>query len=224
MINIVVVIFIAILLSKQGKVEKVIEKLKVILFIFLFLLAIVFNNIYIWDVENHLKDGSIFMKIVFSAILAMIVCLYLSFAINLNIKPGQAKVMYYDGEVNRNIYIYFKYNDDYFVAGEKENIEDCKEYYFMKIDGIIGKELKRVLLEENNYSEVCCENIILQVEGVQDIILQDVINKVIEILQKNEIGISEYRETQIYIKPKDRMVYFHLPSEKIAQSKQKFSI
>lgn len=65
---------------------------------------------------------------------------------------------------------------------------------------------------------------ILQIESKPDIALNNILDKFGTILQDNIVDMDEYKNTKLYIKPKDGMVYFDLPYKKIAKDKQQFSL
>ena len=209
---------------RRWGVETFIEGLKLAIYIFIFILELGINNVFIWRTENYTSFSSLLGMSFASAILAFLICFYLFIAIKLNINPGQAKVMYFNKNMNKDLYLYFKYNDEFFVAGEKEILEKCEAYYLVKVDEIIGKRLERVSIDSSNYSKIYGENIILQLDGEQDIILDDVMEKLLVMLQNSEVSRSEYGKTKVYIKPKEKMVYFYLPNEKIDRSEQNFSL
>lgn len=207
---------------KRVCIETVIDRLRSLCFVFIALTLIAINDIYVWTVDNYSTLLSIFKMVLISIILSAVLAILSFIIVKLNIYPGKAKVKYYDGKLEKDLYLYFRFNDKLFVAGEKEQIYDCEFYYFVKIDEMIGKRLDKVSAQTSNYSTVYGENIVLQVENKSDIVLSDILNKFGTIMQDNEISMDEYKKTKIYIKPGDDKVYFVLPCEKIPKDKQQF--
>lgn len=134
------------------------------------------------------------------------------------------KIRYFNRKLEKNIYLYFRFKDEFFIAGEKERIEDCENYYLVKVDEVIGERLEKVTTQSVNYSTVYGENIVLQIESKPDVVMNEVLDKLGVILQENKVSTDEYKKTKIYIKPRDGMVYFDLPYERIAKDKQRFKL
>lgn len=209
---------------KTDKFEKYIEILKSILLLSAFLMTLGLSNILIWKEENYTSLGSIIGMILGSVVLALVMCFYIFIISQLKVNPSQAKIMYHDKEKNKMMYLYYRYNDEFLVAGEKEFLEECTAYYLVKIEDVIGNCLETLSDISRNYSNVYCDNIILQAEGEEDVALNKVIEKLHLKLQENKVNQSEYSKTKIYIKHKEKMVYFNLPNEKIDRDKQNFSL
>ena len=213
-----IAIFVMVVL-KNG-LEKVIEILKIIIYVFIFLLMISVNNTYVWYFDNQVSGGVFAGRAVLSAGLALIICLYIFIAIKLNMNPGQAMVAVYHKDSNKKLFLYFRYNDEFFVAGEEERLEACDAYYLLKIEDIMGERLERVNGESSGYVKVYGENIVLQCDGSSDIVINDVMQKVTSMLQTNEVNAEEYSRTKMYIKPRDKKVYLSVPGNKIESDKQ----
>ena len=211
---------------KKNSVEAIIEKLTLLMYVFVVLLMYVINIFFVWNVHNiDNVEVSMYIKmIVESIMLALIICLYMLLAIKLSINPGQARIMYYNKEKEKDLYIYFKYNDELLIAGEEEKVEDCDEYYLVKMEDVIGERLARVTDETGNYAKVYAENIVLELDGESNIVIKDVIDKLTEKLREKDVTRKEYSETGIYIQHKNKMVYFYLPNEKIARTDQNFRL
>lgn len=211
---------------KQKSIERIIEKLTLLMYVFVVLLMYVISTFFVWNVHNidNVEVGMYIKMIIESIMLVLIICLYMLLAMKLSINPGQARIMYYNKEKEKDLYIYFKYNDELLIAGEEEKVEDCDEYYLVKMEDVIGERLARVTDEAGNYARVYAENIVLELDGESDIVIKDVIDKLTEKLREKDVTRKEYSETGIYIQHKNRMVYFYLPNEKIARPDQNFRL
>ena len=129
-------------------------------------------------------------------------------------------VAVYHKDSNKKLFLYFRYNDEFFVAGEEERLEACDAYYLLKIEDIMGERLERVNGESSGYVKVYGENIVLQCDGSSDIVINDVMQKVTSMLQTNEVNAEEYSRTKMYIKPRDKKVYLSVTGNKIESDKQ----
>lgn len=205
-------------------IEDVIEVLKFvsIVFIVVFLLAV--NNIYIWTADNYNSVLSVLFMALGSIGLSAMICVLTSLIAKLNINQGKAKIKYFNKELDKDLYLYFRFKDEFFIAGEKDRIEDCDTYYLVKVDEVIGECLEKVTIQSANYSTVYSENIVLQIEEQPDVIMKDVFNKLGLSLRESKVSMDEYKKTKIYIKPQEGMVYFDLPCKKIAKDKQQFKL
>ena len=205
-------------------VETVIDRLRSLCFVSIVITIIAINDIYVWNVDNYATLFSILKMMLMSSILSALISILSSVIVKLNIHPGKARVKYYNSKLKKDLYLYFRFSEELFVAGEKEQIDDCELYYFVKLDEVIGERLEKISAQISNYSTVYSENIVLQAENKSDIVLSDILDKFGTILQDNEISMDEYKKTKIYIKPKDEMVYFDLSDERIAKDRQRFKL
>lgn len=209
--------------GKKG-FEKGKEVLKNILLVFGILLSFGLNGILVWNKDNYTSVGSILWMILASTILALVTCFFLYLIIVWNANSGKARVKYFNKILNKDIYLYSKYNDEFFLAGEKEKLEECQVYYLVKVDDVLGDRLERITSDTIKRSSIYGENIILQLNGKGDIALDGIMSKLFIKLENAGVTMDEYRKTKIYINEQKQRVYFYLPNEKIPREEQNFEL
>lgn len=199
-------------------IEGVIGKIRKWLFISTYIFWIGVSNEAIWlRIEEKTVKEYIAASIV-SSLLAVLLWLLTCLILNYHQNKGKARVMYYDSEKHNTLYLYFKYDDECLVAGEEKCFDDCKSYYLVNMEKLLGERLEKVSDRCENYNRVYSENIILQVEEEYNI--AQVMNRVAETLKGRGVDSCEYGKTKIYIKPKDKKVYFSLPSNNFHPDEQ----
>lgn len=140
-------------------IEVVVDVLKFISVVFLLVILVAVNNMYIWTVENYNTFLSTLIMALGSIILSAILCMLMLLFAKSNINQTKAKVKYYNKRLEKNLYLYFRFKDEFFIAGEKGRIEECESYYFVKVDEVIGERLDRVTTQSVKHLKVYSENI-----------------------------------------------------------------
>ena len=102
--------------------EVVVDVLKGISSAFLFVIVVAINNIYLWNSDNYNTLASAFVMALGSIVLSAILCMLMSLIAKFNINQGKAKIRYFNKKMEKELYLYFRFKDEFIIAGEKERI------------------------------------------------------------------------------------------------------
>ena len=127
-------------------------------------------------------------------------------------QSGIAKIGYYDLALKKNIFVFFRYDEDLFMCGNASKMNECDENYLVPYKRIQEAKLLPISRDIKQESHVNCRRVIIQTSNV-DYELEKILNKVKDALKNQNITQGKIDETYIYIKPSDKKAYYVTPDE-----------
>ena len=127
-------------------------------------------------------------------------------------QSGIAKICYYDLALKKNIFVFFRYDEDLFMCGNASKMNECDENYLVPYKRIQEAKLLPISRDIKQESHVNCRRVIIQTSNV-DYELEKILNKVKDALKNQNITQGKIDETYIYIKPSDKKAYYVTPDE-----------
>lgn len=148
--------------------------------------------------------GSIIMTI-----LTMEMLIYL---VNFRNQNGIARTSFYDAELKKDIFIFFRYDQECFMCGDAPRMNECNENYLIPYKRI--QEVKLLPVSKNKKKDLLInyQRVMLQTTS-GEYTLAKVLDKVKEELQDQNITQTKLDETSIYIKPSDKKAYYETPDK-----------
>ena len=127
-------------------------------------------------------------------------------------QSGIAKICYYDLTLKKNIFVFFRYDEDLFMCGNASKMNECDENYLVPYKRIQEAKLLPISRDIKQELHVNCRRVIIQTSNV-DYELEKILNKVKDALKNQNITQGKIDETYIYIKPSDKKAYYVTPDE-----------
>lgn len=147
-----------------------------------------------------------------SILMTILIMEMLIWLVDLSNQSGIARICYYDSELKKSIFIFFRYDEDLFMCGNASKINECDENYLVPYKRIQEAKLLPVSQDIKQELHVNCRRVIIQTSN-GDYELEKVLNKVKDTLKEQNITQGRLDETYIYIKPSDKKAYYVTPDK-----------
>lgn len=147
-----------------------------------------------------------------SVVITLLTMEALLYLVNLGNQSGISRICYYDTEMKKDVFIFFRYDKECCICGDTDRMTECKEYYLIPYKKIKHQKLLPVSNHAKTGLRINHQRVLMQtVNG--DFELEKVLDKVKERLLEQNITQSKLDETNIYIKPSDKKVYYVVSEE-----------
>lgn len=180
------------------------EILRIIAFVDILILGLMLNCYWAaYEKEYNLFATSTLMTILtFEALLLLI-----NFT-----EFGNAKIYYYNPVLKKDVFIFFRYNEQYCLGGDVPKMGECEEYYMISYETI--QEEKLYPLSRRKYGDLSIngKHVVMQANN-EEFIMDNVLEQVKKELESHKVSQRKMDTTQIYIKLADRKVYYVVPEE-----------
>lgn len=117
------------------------KKGKVFNFYTCLLLGIIMFNI---TASGAITYEGMKQRILVSTVLTVITMQVIVGLISMKKQVWKASIIFFSPENHKNIYIYLKNNQGYYICGNNKTMEECTEYYVIPQEHILDKKLKLV--------------------------------------------------------------------------------
>lgn len=125
---------------------------------------------------------------------------------------GISRIRYFDNELQKDVFIFFRYDQKCCICGDASRMKECSEYYLIPHKKIQEIKLFPVSRNANADLHINYKRVMVQAAN-GEFVMDNVLDKVRDELQSQNISQSKLDETNIYIKPSDRKVYYVVPDE-----------
>lgn len=179
---------------------------RIVCFVAFLIFGITFNGCLMY--YGMEKDN----KWIVSILMTILIMEMLIWLVDFSNQSGIARICYYDSELKKSIFIFFRYDEDLFMCGNASKINECDENYLVPYKRIQEAKLLPVSQDIKQELHVNCRRVIIQTSN-GDYELEKVLNKVKDTLKEQNITQGRLDETYIYIKPSDKKAYYVTPDK-----------
>lgn len=181
------------------------EKINIVVFMDVLLLGLMLNSY--WAIFEKEEYDLILVSILLTILTVEILLLFVNFT-----EFGKAKIYYFDLELEKEIFIFFRYSDKYCLAGNKSKMEECDEYYMISYETVQKRSL--YLTSKKLYKKYYTnyKNIVIQANE-REMIIDNILNEVANKLEENKIPEEIMDKACIYIKPIEKKIYYVVPDK-----------
>lgn len=179
------------------------QKLRVGGFVITTLLGIFFNYGIALYVEG---DQNVYLLSTIVTILVLEIGLLI---LNFQVTPQDSPIYYYDETRKKNIFIYFRHDDNHYIGGDKEVWSSCTESFLIPYERIETQTLYLTSKLKQNRTTIDNKKNCLQC-GSNELMLNDTYDKVNKELKSHGVGSALLKTADIYIRIDERKAYYVL--------------
>ncbi len=129
--------------------------------------------------------------------------------LNFQVAPEDSRIYYYDDTWQKYIFIYFRQDEAHCIGGDADILGDCNELFLVPYEKIEKRNLYSISKWKQNRVNIDNKRIRLQ-HGQNELIMNDVFDKIKNELQSKEIVSELMERADIYVKLEDKKVYYVL--------------
>ena len=130
--------------------------------------------------------------------------------LNFRVTPEDSRIYYYDDILEKNIFIYFRQDENHCIGGDANTLGECNELFLVSNDKIEKHKLYSISKWERGCVNIDNKRIRLQHEQ-NEFIMSDVFDKIKNDLQSKEVALELIERTDFYVKTEEKKIYYVLP-------------
>lgn len=181
------------------------EILRIVAFLDIFVMGLILNCY--WAVyEKEEYD-----LLVISTLMAILTFEALMFLVKFT-EFGNAKIYYFDSMLEKEVFIFCRYDEKYCLGGNVPKMGECVEYYMISYEAIQEERLYPVSKREYENLQVNYQRVVMQTSN-EEFRLDSIIEQINNELKSKNVSQRKQDTANIFINTSDRKVYYVMSDE-----------